>query len=106
MTNKFESMLKSVALALAVLACGSAFGQDRDQNRALSKDVNRYSQRKTAIAPARIVTTSYPVTSKSVQLIGRRFTQPEVVEVKMTGIPPQVISKGVARMQYERRSKD
>jgi hypothetical protein len=104
MKSKCQSVVRSIAIVAAVMASGAAFGQSR-HSAIVSKDVQRFSMGKSSFVPARIVTTSLPLTQKSVQLIGRRFSEPEVVQVKMTGMPPYVISKGVARMQYQHRSK-
>ena len=99
-------MVKTFAIVVAVLSSSVAFGQARIQNPIVSKDVQRISLGKTSFVPARIVTTSYPMSSKSVQLMGRRFSEPEDVKVQLSGMPSHVISKGVARMQYQKRSKD
>src|SRR5687768_11181879 len=105
MKNKHQTMIKTFAIVVAVMASSAAFGQSRIQTPIVSKDVQRIGLSKSFFIPARIVTTNYPISSKSVQLVGYRYSEPAVAPVKTTGMPSHVISKGVARMQYERRFK-
>jgi hypothetical protein len=69
----------------------------------ISKDVQRLQFRQVAYVPATITTGSaVPVVSKGVQQISVRKAARPSVRITTTGTPSWVISKGVARMQYER----
>lgn len=70
----------------------------------ISKDVQRLQFKDTEFQPALVSTgNSQWVTSKRVIQQDARAARPSG-KVAMTGTPAHVISKGVARMQYENRN--
>jgi hypothetical protein len=105
MKPKTNTTLRILACMAFMLVTSGAIAQ-RDGGiapQAISKDVQRFAMRKMIFVPARIVTAPYQLSSKPVQLIGKRtVANTDFQKVQMTGIPSHVISKGVARMQYER----
>lgn len=93
--------------ALTVFVCIAAIGQpETSRFPALSKDVQKVQVRKNERHSTRIVTVNLPNSSKSVQMIPMDRARPvRIKEVTMGGFPAHVISKGVARMQFERARK-
>jgi hypothetical protein len=78
--------------------------QQKDPALVNLKEVQKLQLRKSAFVPARVESGSLFHISKAVQLLNIPATRVRP-EVQMTGTPSSVISKGVARMQYERRFK-
>ena len=96
--------MKTVALVLTFIGIASvSFAQspERDYpNRAISKDVQRVQF--TDVNPLVEINTGNAtmVVSKSVQTVKESSRVSE--KVVMKPMPARVISKGVARMQYEK----
>ena len=93
--------------ALSVFVCIAAMGQhEASRFPALSKDVQKVQVRKNERYSTRIVTVNLPNSSKSVQMVPRDRARPvRIREVTLGGFPAHVISKDVARMQFERGRK-
>jgi len=69
----------------------------------ISKEVQRLQFKKYVFVPARISTGDIAtLSSKGIHQINAKRTQ-QTGTVTMGGTPSWVISKGVARMQYERK---
>lgn len=68
----------------------------------VSKEVQRFQHRDEVFQPATIRVGNV-VSSKGVSQVASHRQQAGRVAVVMNGTPSHVISKGVARMQYEKR---
>jgi hypothetical protein len=105
MKQQLKQRIKLLASAMFVLLASAAVAQ-RDGGippQAISKEIQKFAMRKMVFVPARVVAGPYLFTSKSVQTIGRPTSETRSYSrVQMTTLPSHVISKGVARMQYER----
>jgi hypothetical protein len=71
----------------------------------ISKDVQKIQFRDNTYEPSRIITAHLLPSSKEVTRIQKRSDQKSPVVVAMTGMPSTVISKGVARKQFERSKR-
>lgn len=72
----------------------------------ITKDVQRIQLRNPVFVPANVTTGNTGLTvSKGVQQAQVKRSFEPTGKVAMTGTPSWVISKGVARMQYERNNK-
>lgn len=69
----------------------------------ISKGVHRLQLKESFFVPARVVTGDVLRSTKSVNYVSLWNSREVYGTVKMTGTPSHVISKGVARMQYEKR---
>jgi hypothetical protein len=99
-----------MGLCLGVFASISVFGQTPASEKkttypywTISKDVQRMQFRDYQMEMPRITTGNVVFSSKGIH----RFTTKQEASgtVQMTGMPSYIISKGVARMQYERNQK-
>src|SRR4051812_46199918 len=104
------NMKRTVILLSLVVAGCVAYGQQEPQKSnypywTISKDVQRYQYRNVQFQPAVINTADVAgMSSKGVsQILKKRNTA--TGSVLLTGMPSHVISKGVARMQYEKTNK-
>jgi hypothetical protein len=103
-------LMKKLVLGLC-LATGisiASFGQQKNSHpyRAISKDVQRLQIKSEWYEPARITTGDVTaISSKGVHQINARRSARHTGSVQMNGTPSWVISKGVARMQYEKNNK-
>lgn len=86
-----------------------AFSQDGNVKKErypahiITKDVQRLQFRNTEYAPATVTTGDVAfVSTKGVQQVNAKRVSRTAAVVKRDGMPSWVISKGVARMQYER----
>lgn len=95
-----------------MLVCAYSFGvQGQDVSASdttatfpVSKEVQKFQLRKTTTEPLTLMTGNFTHISKSVQFVNARLYT-TYTPVVMKGMPSRVISKGVARMQYERDLK-
>jgi len=107
-------MKTSIAIITLVFVGINAFGQDnqsQDNDRKtnypywiISKDVQKlqFNDAEYVATPA---VTGFTPLSKGVQLFSQTRSEDAGNQVKMTGVPSSVISKGVARMQVERNNQ-
>ena len=71
----------------------------------ISKPVQKIAYKNAEYVPAKITTGSpSPVISKGVHYATLRRPSKKAAVLKTNGTPAWVISKGVARMQYERKN--
>lgn len=103
-------LMKKLVLGLC-LATGvsiAAFGQQKDghTHHVVSKDVQRMQIKNEWFEPARITTGDVAaVSSKGVNQLAAKRSHRRSGTIKTGGTPSWVISKGVARMQYEKNNK-
>lgn len=100
--------MKKLVLGLCLVTGASvvSFGQQANDRQypAISKDVQRLQIKDDWYKPAQLTTGDVAaVSSKGVHRIGKGKTQ--ATSVRTGGMPSWVISKGVARMQYEKNNK-
>lgn len=101
-------------LAGICLVAGFSFAAVAQENAAksetypyhtISKDVQRLQFRNVEFTPARITTGDLlTVSSKGVSRISASRSAATPSNVQLKGMPSHVISKGVARMQYEKNN--
>lgn len=98
-TNMKKSI---VALGLLILISAGVNAQTKETHPslAISKDVQKLQFRNTEFTPAILTTTTALPSSKGIAQIQNNRTEIKG-KVAMTGTPSWVISKGVARKQYE-----
>jgi hypothetical protein len=100
-------MKKAMILFCLTLAATFAYAQHGATKsnypyQTISKDVQRIQYRNVQFQPATIkIGDVAQFSTKGISRVQRKQTTPSI-EVKMNGMPSHVISKGVARMQYER----
>jgi hypothetical protein len=95
------------ALCLTGFVAAGAFAQETENYpyHTISKDVQKI-QFKAPYVPSVVTTGNLEAAmSKGVATVHSKRTKAPAVTINTPGIPPQVISKGVARMQYERSLK-
>jgi hypothetical protein len=99
-----------MVLAFAVSASITAWGQTPASEKkttypywTISKDVQRMQFRGYQLQMPVISTTNMVFSSKGIHSFSAKPQSTGTVQ--MTGMPSYVISKGVARMQYERNNK-
>lgn len=106
--------MKPILLAsLLTFFVGTALAQENEEVKthtypvwSISKPVQTLQFRNSVFKSARVYTGNAWVMTKDVhQLQLVRNTQPKTYKVKLGNTPPSAISKGVARMQYERNNK-
>ena len=68
---------------------------------ALSKEVHKHQFRNVLYRPATVTTASSVITSKGIANLQANRELRKTTKVTMKGTPSFVISKGVARKQYE-----
>lgn len=105
-------MKKIIALLCLFFVAAGAYAQDGQNKKSnypywtISKDVQRMQYSNVEFVPATIETGNSVVhVSKGIALTSVSRSSRATGVVKMTGMPASVISKGVARMQYERSIK-
>jgi hypothetical protein len=103
-------LMKKLVLGLCVVAGVStvSFGQQNDGHtyRIISKDVQRLQIKNEWYEPARVTTGDVAaVGGKGVNQLNAKRSDQRSGTVKTGGTPSWVISKGVARMQYEKSNK-
>ena len=94
--------MKIAALTSALVLIG-AMACAQNASWPTSKEVTKI-QMKPAFRPARVVTGEI-VGTKAVNAVRLTNLSEGGTKVKMTGLPPGAISKGVARMQYRKGNK-
>ena len=68
-----------------------------------SKDVQKIQFKNSQYTPAAVSTTDLvSLSSKGISRVGYKSSPTSSSQVQMTGMPSSVISKGIARMNYER----
>jgi hypothetical protein len=87
-----------------------SYGQQKQKNdypyRAISKDVQRIQIKSDWYEPASITTgDAAAVSGKGISRIHAKPSARSAAQVQMNGTPSWIISKGVARMQYEKNNK-
>lgn len=102
-------LMKKLVLGLCVMTGVSivSFGQQANDRPypALSKDVQRLQIKDEWYKPAQITTGDVAaVSSKGVHRISKK-DEPRTTYVRTGRMPSWVISKGVARMQYEKNNR-
>jgi hypothetical protein len=94
-------------LCFAMLASVATFAQDNKGGRSyvlpISKEIQRMQFQNAR--PAVLVAGNYVNLSKSIHQVSASRRPVGSTRIDLSGTPPHVISKGVARMQYERKSK-
>ena len=102
-------MKKIIAFLFLCFVAAGTFAQDNPVRKSnypywtISKDVQRMQYSNVEYTPATIVTgNSTTHLSKGISLASVRRSSEATGTIKMTGMPSSVISKGVARMQYEK----
>jgi hypothetical protein len=105
-------MKKIIMILCCTFASAFVFAQADEGKKSnypywtISKDVQRLQFRDIEFQPINITTgTQIIPVSKGVSFMHTNRNPQRAVVVKMTGMPSSVISKGVARMQYEREMK-
>ena len=98
--------MKNLLLGLCLVTGAGivSFGQANDrQYPAISKEVQRLQIKDDWYKPARITTGDVAaVSSKAVHQVSTRDQSQSTTTVRTGGTPSWVISKGVARKQYEK----
>ncbi len=90
--------------SFAATAQDGASKSERYPHHIISKDVQRLQFRNAEYKPARITTGDLnAVSSKGIARVVAKSSSHTYTNVQMKGMPSHVISKGVARMQYERK---
>lgn len=102
-------LMKKLVLGLCVMMGASivSFGQQANDRQypAISKDVQRLQIKDEWYKPARITTGDVTaVSSKGVNRISKK-AETRTTSVRTGGTPSWVISKGVARKQYEKNNR-
>lgn len=105
--------MKKLTMLLGLTLCAAVvMAQDNEGKKssyphwAISKDVQRFQFRNIEVAPLTITTGNAAwVQSKGVSQTYTKRSDATTGKVVMTGMPSSVISKGVARMQYEKNNK-
>jgi hypothetical protein len=103
-------MKASIVVLGFVFVASGAFAQERVQKKSnypywtISKDIQR-AQYKDIVRESATITTGdvSMFGSKGINKINARPSRKELVSMK--GMPSHVISKGVARMQYEKTNR-
>lgn len=103
-------LMKKLVLGLCLVTGANlvSFGQQANDRQypAISKDVQRLQIKDDWYKPARITTGDVAaVSSKGVHQISTKDQTPGTTAVRTGGMPSWVISKGAARMQYEKNNK-
>jgi hypothetical protein len=93
-------------VAVLTLLGTGLYAQETFPIHTISKDVQKIQFRGAAYKPSTMTTGNLEnVASKGVAKIQRRQQPENPVIIIKGGTPSHVISKGVARMQYERENK-
>ena len=90
-------------LLLLSIAATAGLAQEKEESSnypywTISKEVQRMQYKAVQFTPVVVTTGGASAITKEVQKIN--YQPAKVVTVKMTGTPPHVISKGVARRQF------
>lgn len=95
-----------IVTCLFMLVALSASAQRSRSNYphwAIGNELQRFQFRNVTFVPAVIVTNNGPQSSKGItEIQSRPAKRVQPTKVKLAGTPSWVISKGVARMQYEK----
>jgi hypothetical protein len=95
-----------LSVVVLIMAATWTYAQETYPIHTISKDVQKIQFRGKAHTPSSMVTGDLTaLSSKGVARLQPKLTSNTGVVIKTTGIPPHVISKGVARMQYERMAR-
>ena len=105
--GKQKKIMKRVLILPLLALCSlTAFAQSENTNPAwISKDVQKIQYRNSPIASSVVTTAARPLVSKGVAVIANRQTSAATSRVAMTGTPASVISKPVAKQQYEKAGR-
>jgi hypothetical protein len=101
-------MKSLITICLVLFASATAAVAQRGENypaHSISKDVQKIQFRNTKHVSSRVITAHLHPSSKEVTSIRQRGNKKFPVVVTMNGMPSTVISKEVARMQFERSKK-
>jgi hypothetical protein len=108
-----QTVMKKLGLVIVLLAIIALHGNAQDQSKSdsypywtISKDVQRMQYKDIKFVPAKITTGDLASNvSKGIQQVIARRSPQRTGDVTMTGYPSWTISKGVARMQYEKSNR-
>jgi hypothetical protein len=71
----------------------------------ISKDVQKMQFKNKVHTPSAVTTSTKVLSSKGIVILQQRRETSRPTVIRMEGMPSSVISKGVARMQYENSNK-
>jgi hypothetical protein len=99
--KKYVALFSLLLTSIAAQTQSTAIYSDPS----LAKEVHKINFRNQKHVPARVITALFVPQSKEVSYIhSDKLTTPKG-SIQMKGIPASIISKGVARMQYERSER-